>query len=240
MTERYAIYFMPDRASPLWHFGSRVLGYDAFSGRDVSQFCPPGLTDERWVTLTTDPRLYGFHATLKAPMVLAPGRTEKDLLAFADAFAVRRSPFALEGLRVKRIPPGNDPSASFFALTESAPSAALSALEADCVKDFDGFRAPHTDEDRARRRLNELSPAQVEAFETWGYPFVLDQFRFHMTLSGRVPAAEADVVQAGLEAEYVATCPQGAVMIDRIGIFKQSAKGARFVILSEHSFTGVA
>ena len=40
-----------------------------------------------WRDLTSDPRKYGFHATLKAPMSLAPGKTEAELLAACAAFA---------------------------------------------------------------------------------------------------------------------------------------------------------
>ena len=69
---RYAIYYVPAPDSDLDRFGAQLLGYDAFSGEDLP--LPDGILPAApdWHDLTSDPRKYGFHATLKAPMSLAP------------------------------------------------------------------------------------------------------------------------------------------------------------------------
>ena len=56
--------------------------------------CPSPTTAERpdWHDLTEDPRKYGFHATLKAPMSLAPGKTEAGLVAACESFAATPRP----------------------------------------------------------------------------------------------------------------------------------------------------
>ena len=65
---RYAIYYTPAPGSDLDRFGAQLLGYDAFTGVDlpfpdsILQMSPD------WHDLTRDPRKYGFHATLKAPL----------------------------------------------------------------------------------------------------------------------------------------------------------------------------
>src|SRR4051794_36469410 len=84
---RYAIYYAPAPGSVLDDFGARLLGYDAHSGDDLP--FPADVTSARpdWHEVTQDPRKYGFHATLKAPMALTAGRTEAELAAACESFA---------------------------------------------------------------------------------------------------------------------------------------------------------
>src|ERR1700733_14586653 len=84
---RYAIYYTSEPGGDLDRFGTELLGYDATTGEDVAF---PDVVLRRapdWRELTRDPRKYGFHATLKAPLALAPGKTEAELLAACEAFA---------------------------------------------------------------------------------------------------------------------------------------------------------
>ena len=84
---RYAIYYAPPPGSELDRFGTQLLGYDAFSGEDLPLADGMLQAVPDWRDLTSDPRKYGFHATLKAPLSLAPGKTEAELLAASAAFA---------------------------------------------------------------------------------------------------------------------------------------------------------
>src|SRR5689334_12850066 len=86
---RYAIYYAAPRGSALDRFGVELLGYDAWSGDDLPF---PAELPAYWRELTSDPRKYGFHATLKAPFALAPGKTETDLLAACADFALSPRP----------------------------------------------------------------------------------------------------------------------------------------------------
>ncbi len=74
----------------------------------------------------------------------------------------------------------------FTAVVPDAPSAELSTLAQACVEGFEVFRAPMTPNDRARRKPENLTPRQVEQLDRFGYPYVRDDFRFHMTLTGRL------------------------------------------------------
>src|SRR5262245_36525813 len=137
---RYAIYHAPSADSLLHRFGATMLGYDAVSGDDLT--FPDGVAPD-WRDLTQDPRKYGFHATLKAPMVLADGKREAELLDACAAFAGR----------IRRIPviePVVDAISGFIAVIPAKRSDDLLQLAADCVTDFEAFRAPLTPEDRAR------------------------------------------------------------------------------------------
>ena len=77
----------------------------------------------------------------------------------------------------------------FFALVPGAEAADLYALADDVVTGFDGFRAPATEAEIARRNPAALTSRQRELLDAWGYPYVLDEFRFHLTLTDRIPAS---------------------------------------------------
>ena len=110
-----------------------------------------------WHDLTEDPRKYGFHATLKAPLSLAPGKTEAELLAACEAFAA--TPRTIPVIR-----PVVGSISGFIAVVPAEPPAELERLAADCVqREFDSFRAPLTPEDRERRNP---SPIDAEATRT--------------------------------------------------------------------------
>ena len=137
-----------------------------------------------WRDLTADPRKYGFHATLKAPFSLAQGRTEAELFAACAAFAA--TPRAIPVIR-----PVVGSISGFIAVIPADPPAELIRLAADCVSEFDAFRAPLTEADRARRNPSRLTSAQRAHLDRWGYPYVMEEFRFHMTLTGRLDASRA-------------------------------------------------
>ena len=173
-TERYAIYFAPGQREHLWHLGSEWLGRDAWSGEGFPPLEVEGVSPERFVRLTASARRYGFHATLKPPMKLQPGVRYDDLLEFANEWAVLQRP-ELIALAVDQLN-------GFIALR---PADELSAryvdeLAAQCVMDFDRFRKAPSAGELARRRAAGLSSRQEELLGQWGYPYVLDQYRFHL------------------------------------------------------------
>jgi putative phosphonate metabolism protein len=226
---RYAIYFAAAAGSDLEHFGARLLGYDAHSGEDLP--FPDGVTQAApdWRELTSDPRKYGFHATLKAPLPLAPGRTETGLLAACASFA--GTPRAIPLIR-----PMVDSISGFIAVVASEHSAELERLAGDCVREFDGFRAPLTPQDRARRTPSALTPRQCKYLDSWGYPYVMEDFRFHMTLTGRLEAKRREPILAMLRGRFTAL-GLAALAIDRIALFRQDDAGSRFRSLQQFSLT---
>jgi len=180
MGARYALYYAPDTAGPLWQRASRWLGRDAATGEDVAQFVPDGFEQHGFAALTAGPRHYGFHATLKAPFRLAENRSEDQLLTTVEEFARDRMAFTAA------IAPqilGN-----FIAFRLVSPSTEMQALHQGCVCAFDDFCAPPSTLDLEQRRKATLSAEQDERLVKWGYPYIFDDFRFHMTLSGRVDA----------------------------------------------------
>ncbi len=217
---RYAIYYAAAPGSVLDQFGASLLGYDAYSGEDLP--FPDGVPPD-WRDLTQDPRKYGFHATLKAPMALAAGRTEAQLVAACDLFADAARPVPL-------IKPVIDSISGFIAVIPSEPSPELERLAADCTRAFDFFRAALTPEDRARRNPAKLTARQCEYLDRWGYPYVMEEFRFHLTLTGRLPAERRDGVVAMLR-ERFAKIDLATLEIDRIALFRQDDAASRFGII---------
>ena len=221
---RYAIYYVSAPGSDLDRFGAQLLGYDAVSGEDLPfpDGIPPSVPD--WRDLTRDPRKYGFHATLKAPLSLAQGRTEAELLAACESFAgaSRAIPF---------ITPVVDSISVFIAVVPTEPVAELERLAADCVSALDSFRAPLTATDRARRNPSQLTPGQREYLDRWGYPYVFEEFRFHMTLTGRLSVERREPVLTMLRNRFSAL-GLNTLAIDRIALFRQDNADSRFRIVS--------
>lgn len=165
MFQRYAIYWLPD--GPLGRAGVDWLGWDVRAGRGDGAAAPAR---------------YGFHATIKPPFRLAEGRDEAELTEAAQGLAARRALVDLGTLRVARV-------ARFLALV---PRRNPDRLAAAMVEGLDALRAPASPEEVARRRAAMLTPAQDAMLVRWGYPYVIDEFRMHLTLTGRDPAEEMD------------------------------------------------
>ncbi len=222
---RYAIYYASAPGSDLDRFGAQLLGYDAYTGEDLP--FPDSIMQKApdWRDLTKDPRKYGFHATLKAPMSLAPGKTEPELLAACESFADRPRPIPV-------ITPVVGSISGFIAVVPAAPSPELQRLAEDCTGEFDSFRAPFTPEDRARRNPTDLTPRQREYLDRWGYPYVMEEFRFHMTLTGRLAAERREPILTMLRNSFSAIGLK-TLAIDRIAVFRQESSDSRFRIVKD-------
>lgn len=220
---RYAIYYAPEHGSRLDRFGAEHLGYDAYDGTDVP-FPPETKLPADWRQMTQDPRKYGFHATLKPPMALASGRSEDELIAACAGFA--STPRA-----IPVIEPVVDAISGFIAIVPATVSSPLEHLAADCVRAFDRFRAPLTEADRARRNPSRLTPRQRDYLERWGYPYVMEEFRFHMTLTGRLDPEQASPL--AILRERFRSIAIGSLSVDRIALFRQDGSDRRFRIIGD-------
>lgn len=229
---RYAIYFAPDAGSALHEFGAHWLGRDAIAGTDVPRPALDGFTAEQQAELTRTANSYGFHATLKPPFHLSEGYTVDQLLAEAELFAAARHPFFIE-LVLRDL-------SGFLALMQKESKAEMRELAADCVRHFDPFRALPNDAELEKRREAGLSAQQEAMLQRWGYPYVMGEFRFHMTLSKRIKddsereALMREVLRLG---EDALSAP---VSIDSVSIFRQSDRKAPFTRLARFPFRSCA
>jgi hypothetical protein len=222
---RYAIYFAPEPSSPLWSFGSAVIGYDAATAHDVPY--PEALMSRfpSWPDMTADPRRYGFHATLKAPLRLGEGVSEAELVASFHRFAASRRPLQLGGLAVTAL-------GRFVALTPIGDVSELQALGSASVDAFEPHRAPLTPSEIARRVRSPLTERQYKYLGLYGYPYVHDEFRFHMTLTSALVGDVKQQALVELLALYRAHVPVGPVLIDQIALFRQVTPAGRFCIIA--------
>ncbi|WP_237151974.1 DUF1045 domain-containing protein [Oryzibacter oryziterrae] len=216
---RYAIYFAPAPEDRLHDLGSRWLGRDAITGETLPQPDVAGISNGDLAAVTRDPRRYGFHATLKAPFALADDATVEDLIAEMESFAGEQNGFDLD-LGVNCL-------SGFLALTPTAPSVDLDRLAAECVRRFDRFRAPISEADMARRRPDLLTERQRGYLKDWGYPYVFEDFRFHMTLTDRLDGTVVERMGAAART-YFAQASAAPIRIDRIALFSEAEPGAAF------------
>lgn len=177
MFERYAIYYTPQGS--LADTGAAWLGWDLAKGQAAAH---PRIAGLDIAALTQTPRKYGLHGTIKPPFGLANGTTPEQLKATVETLCDGLAPVAMEGLQVADL-------AGFIALKPIGDQIALARLAAQVVMDLDHFRAAPSTTELARRRQAPLTPAQEQHLIDWGYPYVMDAFRFHITLTGRTESA---------------------------------------------------
>ena len=222
---RVALYYAPSSHDPLWQLGSQWLGRDCDTGAKLEQPDVPGLFD-----LTVDPRMYGFHATLKPPMNLRPGVTWDRVVTATDDIAARLKPFPLPPLEVADLH-------GFIAIRDSEPSRDLQALADLCVAEIDHLRAAPSEAEIARRKKASLSARQLEMLERWGYPYVFDTWFFHMTLTKRLSPEEHAVVMPRAQAYFAETLPAPR-MVREICLYTQAEPGADFLLAERIPFRG--
>ncbi|TWI35088.1 DUF1045 domain-containing protein [Paracoccus sulfuroxidans] len=184
--KRFAIYHLPD--AELGRFGSSWLGWDARKGRTLPHPDLPLPIDK----LVSTPARYGFHATLKAPFRLADGATAQEVAGAMRAICAQLSGFEM--------PVSLQDDWGFMALRpEGPPPPQLIALEAALVTRLDHLRAPLTEAERARRHPDRLPPKALAHLDHWGYPFVLDAFQYHLTLTGALPVPQQQDIRKVLD-----------------------------------------
>jgi hypothetical protein len=176
--------------------------------------------------MTVSARRYGFHATLKAPFRLAEGRTAEELDAAVARFAAATAGAVIPKLTLARL-------GGFFALAAGAEAPGLHALADEVVRRFDDFRAPLSGAELARRDQAALTPRQRELLKSWGYPYVLDEFGFHLTVTDRVPDEQRPQVERVLS-DWFAELLGADVPVDALAVFTEAEPGAPFELNAVH------
>ena len=224
---RYAIYFVPKGA--LAQFGRAWLGWDCRKGQYISSenaFSEP-LADREY--FTKKPRKYGLHATLKAPFRLQTTQNEPALRSAFHGFCNHQKPAASGNLTLSE-------QGGFISLRPQRQSAALFELGKNCLEAFDPFRAPLDQNDLNRRRNARLSPRQNDFLHQWGYPYVLQEFQFHITLSSRLSILQREKIIPALKnlLAHELDCP---FIIAHLALMGEDRNG-QFHILEEANLSG--
>ncbi len=226
--ERYAVYWAPEAGSPLAEFGAAWLGWDADTSTDAPRLNIAGLPAPI-EDLTASARRYGFHATLKPPFRLAEGMSRAGLESTLETLAAAPV-FEAPALELRT-------DLGFAALRPCAPCPALDALAARCVTELDEFRAPPTEAELRHRRKAGLTDAQEAHLLRWGYPYVLDQFQFHVTLAGPLPPEDFAAL-AGALAPHLAAAIGAPWTLREICLFGDPGAGQPFHLLRRFPLKG--
>ncbi len=216
---RHALYFLPPKGSSLEDFGDSWLGWSVTKSRVVAH---PQIAKLPIASITKRPRKYGFHGTLKAPFRLADGVRESDLITKATSLVSSIPAFELPALQIARL-------GSFLAFVTQELSAELQQLASRLVWELDPLRAPLSDAELVRRRSAGLTPAQEILLTKWGYPYVMDEFRFHLTLSGKLQADELQSIKSVLQS-HISHLTRKPVRVDDVGLVGE-AKDGRFHLI---------
>ena len=220
---RYALYWAPDPDSALATLGAAWLGCDGAARAAPARPTLDGFDPARLESLTAEPRRYGLHATLKPPFTLAAGADIAALRAALSEFAAGTAGVALPALELRYLD-------RFLALVPSRPCPLLHDLAARCVVEFDRFRRQPGAGELARRRSVGLDAVEEANLARWGYPYVLDRFRFHVTLTGPIDAAEAARLMPPL-ATLFAPVIRAPLRLDAVALFEEASAGAPFVLV---------
>jgi len=221
MTSRYALYWAPPAEHALWRAGCEWLGRDPESG--ASQ---PARAHR------TAPRRYGFHATFKPPFALRDGVTAAQLDAAVDRLASELKPFALRPLRV-------DVLDDFVALRPCERIEAEHPLRhvADaCVERVDELRRLPDAHERQRRANLQLGADERALLDRWGYPWVFGAWRFHMTLTNRVPAGALRDDLLAEASEFFAAALCEPLRCDSLALFVEDGPDADLRLLRRVPF----
>lgn len=217
---RYAIYYAAPKGD-LADFAASWLGWDPVAGAQVAH---PNIANLPLpvADITATPRKYGFHGTIKPPFFLADSRSVEELANAMGSLAERLSPASLEGLQLSAI-------GRFLALTIVGDQTPLADLAAAVVKELDGFRKPPSEAELTRRRAGGLSARQEELLQAWGYPYVMDQFKFHLTLSGKLSKSEVTATRNALSPLLEPILPK-PFTISELCLFGEAEDGMFHVI----------
>lgn len=226
--KRVAIFYAPGSQTPLANFGAQWLGWDVEHAKSVPH---PEIDDlpEPIEALVATPQKYGFHGTLKAPFRLHENQTLDGLGAAMKAFSEQHRKFFIGQMKVAKL-------GSFVAIIQENPSDEFANFASNIVTHFEDYRAPLTDEDIVKRRKAKLTPRQDELMLKWGYPFIFNEFKFHLTLTGKLSEQNAQTVCDRLtdHLKPILDTPVEAVDLCLYG----ERKDGRFEIIERFPFLG--
>jgi putative phosphonate metabolism protein len=225
-SSRYAIYFAPAESSLLDRLGSHWLGRDARTGETMTTELPASISLETWQAATDSPRRYGFHATLKPPFKLVKGMRAEDLKDALAKLAETQQAFSLPRLSLGTL-------GRFLALVLSTPSPALHDLAASCVRELDAFREPPDAVEIAKRMHPSLTKNEQQNLIAWGYPYVLDTWKFHMSLTSSLKPEDLELFREHLARRFSEVCEQ-PLLCDSICLFEEPAPNHPLLLIERY------
>ena len=223
---RFAIYFVPPESNDLTRFTASWFGWDVYKGIKVDY---PVLHNLNYdiKEITNTPSKYGFHGTLKAPFSLVPDKTIDDLKLSLSMLSRSIKKFEIPSICLRIID-------EFIAIVPTSQNESIHSLAKKCLEDLDSFREAESDEILNKRRSGRLSTSEEHNLLKWGYPYVLDDFQFHLTMTGKLPLKVCKHVFSvlSLELHEVLNAP---LFIGKICLVGENKMDGKFGVIEEFS-----
>lgn len=224
---RYAVYYAP-RDGAFATAAAAWLGWDVVQGCAVPQPAPAGLPAPL-AELTKAPRKYGFHGTIRAPFRLDAGLGPADAQACVANLARSQRPVVFPALRIENLH-------GFLAFTPEGDTTDLLRLGAEVVRGTNHLRAPLNQAELAKRQPDRLTPRQRDLLDEFGYPWVMEEFRFHLTLSDQFSPDHMAGMTAAARDHFADALPQPFVIED-LCLFGEDNDGT-FHLIHRYALSG--
>ncbi len=228
--ERYAIYYAPAVGSALMHYGNGWLGFDPETGFKVNIPVKKEIVECRIDKYISSPRRYGFHGTLKPPFSLSKRHDIYELDLALQSLAGRLKPAISGPLVLKKI-------GRFICLAPTGDCHEIEHIAASTVKELDRFRGPQSEALLAKRRAAGLSAKQEAYLQRYGYPYVLDEFRFHLTLTNSLADEDLNMIFPLLEGLMEEVCRED-FWIRELCLFADPGDNKPFQLLKRYPLSG--
>jgi hypothetical protein len=190
--KRYAIYYVPSENSELDLFGKCWLGWDPYKGVETTKSDLSKLPSfKKFSSLVLTPKQYGFHGTIKAPFKLKNEYTYNDLENKVREISKQIHSFYFDQLIIKKL--GN-----FIGLIPTN-NLKVNAVSNKFVEELDYLRDELSESEIKKRKPHKLTSNQKQMLFKWGYPYVFDEFKFHLTLTSKLNVVEIDDVLRSLQ-----------------------------------------
>lgn len=183
---RYAIYYAPPKESNLEEFGRYWFGWDPLNAKLINNkqrinylngFGIKNLKNIDKNVLIA--KKYGFHGTLIPPFKLNKNYSTNLLFKKTEDIAKKFKKFKFYKFKLKKIN-------NFYAFVQNKKNNNINKLSNRLVRELFKFRSPLTKKEIDRRNPSKLSKLQLNILHKWGYPYLMSEFNFHMTLASEV------------------------------------------------------
>lgn len=211
-----ALFFIPSVASPLYEFGSRVLGYDVRRARTL----PTELQHE-----AGDASGFGFHLTLCDVLYFASSADRERIVKEVEYLARYIEPFELTGLEVR----GGYPDERTVSIAADDQTGALEILHHELVhRVYRDAKQSNYTLDRKPMLRDPTGPwiardrAVIERFRA---PYILSRYEPHFTLLSNVPTKCRQTVYERLRDDFARSVPHKTTKVDRIAVMSPTDRG---------------
>ena len=183
---RYAIYYAPPKESSLEEFGRYWFGWDPLNAKLINnkhrinylnRFGIKNLINIDKNVLI--PKKYGFHGTLIPPFKLNKNYSTNTLFKKTEEIAKKFKKFKFYKFKLKKMN-------NFYAFVQNKKNNNINKLSNRLVRELFKFRSPLSKKEIDRRNPSKLSKLQLNILYKWGYPYIMSEFNFHMTLASEV------------------------------------------------------